>query len=493
MGLGYLGSGGPVVNHSVVAGTEDTQLYMGLLGLKPEPTNFTSMNDPQPSFMQLLKAEGLVPSLSYSYTAGAPYRSTKALGSLILGGYDQGLYHNETNTSTSSFKFLSDQSKDLTVGIQDISANMSNAGPSPLLPSGLISAYIDSSIAEIWLPIDACRAFEKAFGLEYDKTAGRYFVSDALHTKLLKINPAVKFAITTAITGGDSFTIEIPYAGFDLSLQPPLVSSTTRYFPLMRAANDTQYTLGRTFLQEAYVIVDYERSSFRVHQRAWSPTPTPTIITIPTPTTVSPHTTTTTTGTKGGEKPTDGGRKPGLSTGVVIAISVTVTVVVFFFIIIAFWCCCCVIIPKRKLREKQEKTSEGTPEVTDKPELDVISDIKSVSDVTSSPYGGLSELHSSSPASEVPGVTVPRELEAVGIYEMMGSEVPEVSATTPYPRPTDSPKSTDTMPYPKPRDSPQSTDTTPYSRPTDSPAATDSPKMMVSPKTTVSPKPPDSE
>jgi hypothetical protein len=29
------------------------------------------------------------------------------------------------------------------------------------------------------------------------------------------------------------------------------VSNQTRYFPLQRAANDTQYTLGRTFLQEA--------------------------------------------------------------------------------------------------------------------------------------------------------------------------------------------------------------------------------------------------
>jgi hypothetical protein len=29
------------------------------------------------------------------------------------------------------------------------------------------------------------------------------------------------------------------------------VKNTTSYFPLKRAANDTQYTLGRAFLQEA--------------------------------------------------------------------------------------------------------------------------------------------------------------------------------------------------------------------------------------------------
>jgi hypothetical protein len=35
---------------------------------------------------------------------------------------------------------------------------------------------------------------------------------------------------------------------------------------LRRATNASQYTLGRTFFQEAYIIADYERSIFSVHQ-----------------------------------------------------------------------------------------------------------------------------------------------------------------------------------------------------------------------------------
>jgi len=38
---------------------------------------------------------------------------------------------------------------------------------------------------------------------------------------------------------------------------------------LQRAANDTQYTLGKTFLQEAYIITDYERRNFSVNQCIW--------------------------------------------------------------------------------------------------------------------------------------------------------------------------------------------------------------------------------
>jgi hypothetical protein len=42
-------------------------------------------------------------------------------------------------------------------------------------------------------------------------------------------------------------------SAFDLQAHWSIYPSTTNYFPLRRAANDTQYTLGKKFLQEAYV------------------------------------------------------------------------------------------------------------------------------------------------------------------------------------------------------------------------------------------------
>ena len=58
----------------------------------------------------------------------------------------------------------------------------------------------------------------------------------------------------------------MPYSAFDLTVGWPIVNSSTRYFPIRRAQNNTQFTLGRTFLQYAYVIADYERSNFSVSQ-----------------------------------------------------------------------------------------------------------------------------------------------------------------------------------------------------------------------------------
>ncbi|EHK44452.1 hypothetical protein TRIATDRAFT_24056, partial [Trichoderma atroviride IMI 206040] len=274
VGLGYLGSGGPVVNHSIIAGIAGTEFYLGVLALNPRPTNFTTQNEPQQSFMQLLKNSSAIPSLSYSYNAGAPYRLNKALGSLILGGFDTSAYQ-DTN---SSYKFFSDQSRDLSIGIQSISTNAS--ADNTVLQSDLISMFIDSSVAEIYLPLDACHAFEKAFGLTYNTTLEMYLVSDSLHSKLTSENPAVTFEITTPITGGSSFNITFPYASFDLTANPPLLKSSSRYFPLKRAANDTQYVLGRTFLQEAYLIVDYERGNFSVHPRVWNASAESNIVTI---------------------------------------------------------------------------------------------------------------------------------------------------------------------------------------------------------------------
>lgn len=103
--------------------------------------------------------------------------------------------------------------------------------------------------------MEACQAFEGAFGLEWNDTAKVYWVNDTLHQRLLEANPTVTFGIRDP-EGGPTADIVLPYASFDLQATYPLVNDTKGYFPLLRAANASQYTLGRTFLQEAYVSCD---------------------------------------------------------------------------------------------------------------------------------------------------------------------------------------------------------------------------------------------
>jgi hypothetical protein len=72
--LGWQGAGGPALRNQTVAGFEDKDFYLGFFGLTPRASNFTSFDDPIPSYMQNLRTENLIPSTSWSYTAGNQYR-----------------------------------------------------------------------------------------------------------------------------------------------------------------------------------------------------------------------------------------------------------------------------------------------------------------------------------------------------------------------------------------------------------------------------------
>jgi len=148
--------------------------------------------------------------------------------------------------------------------------------------SSEILSLIDSTVPQIWLPRPVCDSFEQAFGLTYDPTTDLYLVNDKTHNQLLGLNPSITFALGNTNNPANMTNIVFPYAAFDLQATYPIYSNSTRYFPIRRAANNTQYTLGRTFLQEAYVIADYERSNFSVHQALFqSPMPAQNIVAIP--------------------------------------------------------------------------------------------------------------------------------------------------------------------------------------------------------------------
>ena len=168
---------------------------------------------------------------------------------MTLGGYDALRF----KSSNVLFSFAPDNSRDLVVGIQSILIDNPIRGDiSKNLLSVPILSFIDSTIPHIWLPLDSCQAFEAAFGIEWDPFSELYLVNDTMHDSLLAQNASLTFQISSDLTSTQTVEITLPYASFDLEVTDtyPGVNSTTRYFPLERAANESQYTLGRTFLQE---------------------------------------------------------------------------------------------------------------------------------------------------------------------------------------------------------------------------------------------------
>jgi hypothetical protein len=123
---------------------------------------------------------------------------------------------------------------------------------------------IDSSIPQIWLPLDACKAFKDFFHLTWSETLQFCLVNHTAHQDLRRHNSSVTFGIL-----GDDNTITnftLPYSAFDLNVSYPISNNTMSYFPLKRASSPEQYMLGRTFLQETYISVDYDRWVFNISQ-----------------------------------------------------------------------------------------------------------------------------------------------------------------------------------------------------------------------------------
>ena len=67
------------LTNQVIAGIVQDDFWLGYLGINPQPTNFSNFQDQQPSFFKSLQTQNKIPSLSYSYTAGAQYRKLNAL------------------------------------------------------------------------------------------------------------------------------------------------------------------------------------------------------------------------------------------------------------------------------------------------------------------------------------------------------------------------------------------------------------------------------
>lgn len=206
--------------------------------------------------------------------------------SLVLGGFDANRFEHHNIT----FDLDPNQNpvvalNEITVTAQPLPLSNVSAGwlghSLTLLGSSEANLFtIDSSTPYFWLPEAVCLEFEKAFGLTYDDAVQLYtFGSNSTqHEVLVDWNMTFQFAVADLPGSLNSVSLSLPYEAFDLQLSYPYPgldatqnSPPINYFPLRKAANNTQYTIGRTFLQEVYLKVDYERNNFSVFQATFSP------------------------------------------------------------------------------------------------------------------------------------------------------------------------------------------------------------------------------
>ncbi|KAF1965293.1 acid protease [Bimuria novae-zelandiae CBS 107.79] len=261
VGLQVANSGGPTLGNMVVAGVAQPTVFVGQFGLSPKPSNFSGLNSPQKSFMQKLRDDNHIPSVSYGYTAGAYYKIPKVHGSLTLGGYDQSRF----TPNNITFPFDADDDRPTSLTVQSITAQNTLERTVTLLLDATYVA-IDSTVPHMWLPDDVCDRFEKSFGLTYDNKTDLYTINDTMHQQMLELNPTITISLGETSDPTACVNIVLPYGAFDVQASFPYYKEAVNYFPLRRGKNETQYTLGRVVFQEMYIVADYSQGQFSVHQ-----------------------------------------------------------------------------------------------------------------------------------------------------------------------------------------------------------------------------------
>ena len=240
-----------------------------------------------------------------------------------------------------TFNFDSDDSKSLTVALQTIRASNTLKGTINVLYNGIFT-LIDSTVTAIWLPASVCDTMAAAFGLTYDNSTDFYTVNDTMHAKLQQLKPTLTFSISDTLSDKNKVDITLPYAAFDLQAKWPYYNNSQNYFPIRRAQNDTQYVIGRTFLQEAYVIANYEESTFQIAQAVYEENAKSDIRAI----SIKPLQNSTETLTKSTP------RARGISTGVIVGLSVSLIVVCMAILL------CTIFLLRRQRARRASAQSE---------------------------------------------------------------------------------------------------------------------------------------
>jgi hypothetical protein len=210
-------------------------------------------------------------------------------------------------------------------------------------PGGFL-ATIDSTLPYLWLPDYLCDQFADTFRLTYDNSTNMYTVDASAHDYNTRQNATVTFKIgQEGRPTNDARSIALPYAAFDLEASQPIFSDTTRYFPIKKSPNG-MYVLGRAFLQETYIVVDFERNNFTVSPALFpDPTETPHVVSIYNTTYTPPQSTepSAAPGTDGGGM--NGGTIAGVVVGVVVGLGILA------FAAFLYW---------RRRRKQQRKLNE---------------------------------------------------------------------------------------------------------------------------------------
>ena len=336
------------------------------------------------SLVEKLANQSLIPSHSWSYTAGASYRDYT--GSLVLGGYDDTRI--EANSTTHYALPPSTDITQLQVSLASIAFAFNNGTEASIPVSKTV--VIDSTLPYIYLPSDVCDDLARRLSLTYNEPPDLFTLdADAVAANKEAIQQ-IRITVGDTQNSGNTSSITFPYEAFDLNATWPFFDQgqSQPFFPIRRASGDT-YILGRAFLQEAHLSVDWERAYFNLSQAAFPSTRTePNLVPIYNVSTIEDGTALPAAQRTSPSSGISGGAIAGLVIGVLAAVALIVG--------LFFWFC---IRRKRRnddVEDEKRDESDSNLIVQHRKESDVLADLGTYYE-PNSPTGTMSSRDPISP------------------------------------------------------------------------------------------------
>ncbi|OQD70235.1 hypothetical protein PENDEC_c025G00722 [Penicillium decumbens] len=217
-----------------------------------------------------LYEQGIIPSYSYGMHIGSP--SLGIPGSLRLGGYDSNRALGQVSSQPVDSGAFPIEMIDISIGVATggspwNSSNMTGllAHDNPTLKSGL-KMMVDPTNPYIYLPQSSCDAIAAKLPVTYNSDLGLYFwdTTSSQYTKIVTSPSYLAFTFSKNGVNTEEITIKVPFALLNLTLEAPLVTTPTQYFPCM--GTDSNPVLGRAFLQAAFVGVNWSKGDWFLAQ-----------------------------------------------------------------------------------------------------------------------------------------------------------------------------------------------------------------------------------
>ena len=210
-----------------------------------------------------LYSQNVINSSSYGLHVGSA-----ALGprlSLWLGGYDASRIVGPVSVQIVIGNWWVIDLLDIGIGVDHGASPFPHASQYGILADG--NSSIHKSIPVAMNPLapylalldSTCAAIAKHLPVTYQAKYGLYFwnVDDHQYERIVSSPSYLRFTFRASGLPTASFEIKVPFQLLNLNLGPPLIEKATAYFPCQPPQDNSMYSLGRAFLQAAFLGVDW--------------------------------------------------------------------------------------------------------------------------------------------------------------------------------------------------------------------------------------------